>query len=25
VYFEPRDLAGMPPGDGPTIAARYQK
>ena len=25
VYFEPRDLAGMPPGDGPAIAARYQK
>ena len=25
VYFEPRDLAGMPPGDGPAIASRYQK
>jgi thioredoxin reductase len=25
VYFEPRDLAGMPPGDGTTIATRYQK
>ena len=25
VYFEPHDLAGMPPGDGQTIAARYQK
>jgi thioredoxin reductase len=25
VYFEPRDLAGMPPGDGPAIATRYQK
>jgi len=25
VYFEPRDLAGMPPGDGAAIATRYQK
>lgn len=25
VYFEPHDLAGMPPGDGQTIASRYQK
>jgi thioredoxin reductase (NADPH) len=25
VYFEPRDLAGMPPGDGTAIATRYQK
>jgi thioredoxin reductase (NADPH) len=25
VYFEPRDLAGMPPGDGTAIAARYHK
>ena len=25
VYFEPHDLAGMPPGDGAAIATRYQK
>ena len=25
VHFEPHDLAGMPAGDGPAIAARYQR
>ena len=25
VYFEPRDLAGIPAGDGTAIATRYQK